>query len=145
VPSGQQEISIGLMGRFLLLMDPSLLPAQIIDHEAPRAAAPKPGLTREYGGYLANACKPCHGKNLSGSQEIGAGSNLTPGGRIATWSFEEFLQTLRSGVNPLGEELDPTLMPWKKIGQLTDEELQAIWIYLQSLPPMQTGASGNPE
>lgn len=31
------------------------------------------------------------------------------------------------------------LMPWTAIGQLTDDELHAIWVYLQSLPTVADG------
>jgi hypothetical protein len=30
--------------------------------------------------------------------------------------------------------MDPGLMPWPQIGQSTDDELKAIWMYLQSVP-----------
>jgi hypothetical protein len=30
-------------------------------------------------------------------------------------------------------------MPWKYLGQMTDDELRAVWIYLQSLPPLPQG------
>jgi hypothetical protein len=30
-------------------------------------------------------------------------------------------------------------MPWKSFGQMTDEELEALWMYFQSLPALQQG------
>jgi hypothetical protein len=30
-------------------------------------------------------------------------------------------------------------MPWPAIAQMTDDELQALWLYLQSLPPVADG------
>jgi len=30
-------------------------------------------------------------------------------------------------------------MPWKYYGQMSDEELKAIWLYLQSLPALAQG------
>jgi hypothetical protein len=44
---------------------------------------------------------------------------------------------MRSGVNPSGHQLTE-FMPWKFIGQMTDDELKAVWLYLQSLPPLET-------
>jgi hypothetical protein len=41
---------------------------------------------------------------------------------------------MRTGVNPYNYHLDPEYMPWKSFGKFEDEELQAIWMYLQSIP-----------
>jgi hypothetical protein len=30
-------------------------------------------------------------------------------------------------------------MPWKTFGKMTDDELKAVWMYLQSLPARQPG------
>jgi hypothetical protein len=30
-------------------------------------------------------------------------------------------------------------MPWKYFGQMTNDELRAVWMYLQSLPPLEQG------
>jgi hypothetical protein len=30
-------------------------------------------------------------------------------------------------------------MPWETFGQMTDDELKALWMYLQSLPAMPQG------
>ena len=30
-------------------------------------------------------------------------------------------------------------MPWKTIGRMTDDELHALWLYLQSVPPRAFG------
>ena len=30
-------------------------------------------------------------------------------------------------------------MPWQVLGKMTDGELRAIWLYLQSLPPREFG------
>jgi hypothetical protein len=31
-------------------------------------------------------------------------------------------------------------MPWQALGQMTDDELKALWLYLQSLPAKPTGS-----
>lgn len=59
--------------------------------------------------------------------------NLTPGGEVAFWSEEEFINTIRTGITPDGNELDPKIMSWKDYAKFYDHELQAIYIYLQSL------------
>lgn len=115
-----------------------------IDPTAPIPAAPEMGVTAAHGEYLAAACKECHGANLSGKpfgppgQEV-LTPNLTPGGDLGSWSEEDFLTALHTGVTPSGRQLSED-MPWRAFGQMNDEELESIWLYLQSLPaPAQGG------
>jgi hypothetical protein len=129
---------LGPMGRLLILQDPTILPARVIDHEKPHPPAPEPGATVEYGEYLSISCSFCHGPDFAGGLEPGEGLNITPGGNLGGWSYEEFIQSIRTGVTPEGNELDPLLMPWKKISQLSDTELRAIYMFLQSLPAVET-------
>jgi mono/diheme cytochrome c family protein len=97
-----------------------------------------------YGEYLAQSCTACHGADLNGGTargfdgELVVALNLTPGGELAGWSEADFIQTMRSGRNPSGRVLNE-LMPWPYLGRMTDEELQALWLYLQSLPAMEQG------
>jgi hypothetical protein len=66
--------------------------------------------------------------------------NLTQGGELIGWTLDDFMTTMRTGVTPSGHQLDDEYMPWKTIFQyMTDEELEAIWLYLQSLPPREFG------
>ncbi len=132
------EVRVRLMARVFLIQEPGLLPASVIDHQAPRPAEPQPGATAEYGRYLANNCKLCHGPDFAGIEGAGGGSNLTPAGDLANWTEAEFITALRTGVRPDGEDLDPELMPWKSLGNLTDDELKALWLFLQSLPPVES-------
>ncbi len=114
--------------------------AEVIDHTGPRPYAPPQDLTAEYGEYLVNTgdCRNCHGPDLSGFQSPEPGApfspNLTPGGVLAIWTSDEFIETIRTGVTPYGRELDPDFMPWKEYGRMTDDDLTAIFLYLQSLP-----------
>jgi len=115
----------------------------VIDHDGPRPVAPEPGVTMEYGKYLASTCALCHGSNFNG-QMISEGGpdylapNLTPGGEVAFWSEADFMATLRTGVTPSDHQLID-MMPWKYFGQMTDDELKAVWLYLQSLPALEQG------
>ena len=114
-----------------------------IAHTSPRPVAPEPGVTAAYGQYLARLCTECHGADLNGApfgppgEEIPT-PNLTPGGELATWSEEDFFTTLRTGMTPEGDQLDME-MPWMYFGQMSDEELKALWLYLQSLPALNQG------
>jgi mono/diheme cytochrome c family protein len=124
---------LGLLSYLTLLTDASLIPAETIEHSALRPAAPEPNVSVEYGKYLATACTICHGPDLEGGPTAGAGLDLTQSGDLAEWTEVEFMETLRNGITPRGEELDPRLMPWKRVGNLTEDELSAIWLYLQTL------------
>ena len=44
---------------------------------------------------------------------------------------------MRTGPEPDGEEISSQFMPWESIGQMTDDELRALRMYLQSLPAME--------
>ena len=138
---------LGPLGRVMLALgqfpreatEPDVL---VIDHNGPRPVAPRPGVTVEYGKYLASTCTLCHGVNFNGgtirTDAEYLGPNLTPGGEMKFWSDEDFMRTLRTGVTPNGNQLRP-VMPWKYFGQMTDDELKALWMYLQSLPALPQG------
>ena len=139
---------LGPMGRVMLTLG-QLPPEAVvpdvtaIDHDGSRPTAPEPGVTVEYGEYLARTCTLCHGSNFNG-QMISEGGpeylapNLTPGGEVKLWSEADFMTTLRTGVTPSGHQLID-MMPWKYFGQMTDDELKAVWLYLQSLPALEQG------
>ena len=100
-----------------------------------------PAGTADYGGYLVSlgVCRDCHGKDLNGNSgggPAGFAPNLTPGGELAAWSEADFLTAMHSGVTPSGKVLSED-MPWNAYGKMTDEDLKAIWLYLQSLPALE--------
>jgi mono/diheme cytochrome c family protein len=138
---------LGPLGRVMLplgqLPDALIPNVTVIDHYAPRPVTPEPEVTVEYGEYLANTCTLCHGPNLNGQTlregpNVYVALNLTRGGEMVGWSEEQFITTMRTGVTPGGKQLID-FMPWKLFGQMTDDELKAVWIYLQSLPPLPQG------
>jgi mono/diheme cytochrome c family protein len=101
------------------------------------------GVTVEYGHYLAriSGCTSCHKPDLSGGKLGGPpgtppSTNLTPAA-LADWSEEDFFRSMRTGMKPDGTQID-VFMPWRFIGQMTDEELRAIWLYVQSVPARET-------
>lgn len=118
-----------------------LIPAEVIDHAAPFVHAPTPGPTAEYGEYLMSIslCRTCHGPDLTGAPSLEPG--MPPGPNIAAhaasgrWTGEDFAAVLHSGVTPSGRTLNPEHMPWDLTSRLTDEEITALWLYLQTLPP----------
>ena len=124
----------------------NLLRASQIDQANRPVNIPEPAVSAAYGEYLVNinGCRDCHGTQLSGGKTPQPGSplapNLTPAGDLSTWKESDFLQALHSGVTPTGM-LPPQFMPWGYKGKMTDDELDAIFMYLQSLPKLPTSTA----
>jgi mono/diheme cytochrome c family protein/cytochrome c553 len=132
-PLSKMMFAAGLFGK---------LPAESVSHEL-HVSAPQQAVSAEYGKYLVdtNDCRICHGQDLNGGpfpdptiKRISP--NLTPGGELGFWTEAEFMTAIRTGTTPSGHPLDPELMPWQLYRLFYDEELQAIWLYLQSLPKL---------
>ena len=130
-PLAKIMLAAGMLGK---------LPVESVSH-ATQVTAPAKGVSKEYGEYMVNTndCRVCHGPKLNGGkypdptiQKISP--NLTPGGDLSAWTEEQFITTLRTGVTPHGHNLDNEFMPWKNYSKFSDDELKAIWLYLQSLP-----------
>lgn len=115
-----------------------LIPAELIDRNQSRAAV-TPGVTVEYGKYLSDVggCTGCHLPNLAGgrSMERVVTTNLTRGGPMASWTEEDFIKAMRTGLRPDGTTISD-VMPWKSMGHLTDDELKATWLFMRSVPPV---------
>ena len=141
-------LTLNLFPRLMYVLGPMdfLVPAELIDHDAPRPPAPERGVTAKYGEYLAGLCSLCHGPGFSGGPIPGTppedppALNLTPAGELAAWTFEDFLTAMRSGVTPSGRQLRDEYMPYQTLfGEMSDEEWEAIWLFLQTLPPREYG------
>lgn len=134
-PLARVLVGLGMFG--------NVYAAEIMDHDAARAAAPPVAITAEYGGYLArvSGCASCHGPELSGGRPPDPasppGPNLTPGGHLATWSEADFFAAMRTGVEPDGEQIENKYMPWEDFRHFSDDELSAMWLYLESLPALE--------
>lgn len=135
-PIGKIMLAVGAFGE--------AISADILDHNAPLQVAPERGATAAYGEYMTNTgdCSNCHGADLGGAQspEPGApfSSNLTPGDVLAIWTAADFIETMRIGITPYGRQLDRNFMPYEDYARLTDEDLTAMFLYLQSLPAQET-------
>ncbi len=134
----------GPIARMLLVTNKApLIPAEVVNHVT-RQPAVGPAVTAEYGQYLVetSGCRECHGQHLSGGKVGGdpsspAATNLTPTG-LGGWSEADFFQSLRQGKRPDGTAISD-YMPWKSFGKMTDDELKAVWLYLQTVPARPTG------
>lgn len=138
-------VKLGPVARALILAGKFPISAEIIDHAHVQPATVAPGVTVEYGKYLAQGCIGCHNTNFSGGKiDVGPpdwppAANLTqdPAGRINSWSEADFIKALRTGHRPDGTEIS-SVMP-RSFGQMDDTELKAIWLFLKSLPAKPTG------
>jgi mono/diheme cytochrome c family protein len=117
------------------------------------AQGPVLDTTRLLSGHQANTkLPPIDGKNSQwvlmapdvtafvGPWGISYSANLTSDSAtgIGAWSETTFMQTLRTGKHlgaPNGRPILPP-MPWYDIAKMTDDDLKAVYAYLQSLPPI---------
>jgi hypothetical protein len=134
-----RTFEVGLLGKILDRHD--LVPiavARRIDHEADYDV-PDPAPTAEYGEFIGEMCRGCHGEHLSGGPIPGAPpdmpipSNLTQHETgLAAWSFEDFVQHMRDRRGKDGRVLAP-MMPTQAIANMNDTEQRALWAYLRSV------------
>ncbi len=115
----------------------------------PAASSFAPGLVAE-GEILAEAgnCIACHtapgGRPGAGGRafsiKIGTfySTNITPDPAtgIGTWSEAAFLRALREGVSRDGRQLFP-VFPFDHFTMLADSDIQALYAYLMTRPPVQ--------
>ena len=144
----QPPSSISFTGRVVMTLVPAItfMPAELIPFDAPRPTAPEPGVTAEYGEYLTYSCKVCHGLTMSGGVIPGFPSDWPPapnltwgaGSRLSAWMEEDFFTMMRTGMRH-GKQIDPKYMPWSSYKYMSDDELRAVWVYLQSLPKKDYG------
>jgi hypothetical protein len=120
------------------------------------AAGPLPDTTRLLSGHPSGSLLPAIPKNTLGPDKWGAittndltawagpwgvsfAYNLTPDVKtgIGGWTEEMFIKTLRTGkFMEMSRDILPP-MPWQTIGQMSDDDLKAIFAYLKSLPPIE--------
>jgi mono/diheme cytochrome c family protein len=111
-----------------------LVPVGTLPVAEPVAAPPREP-TSAYGAYIVSYqdCRTCHGASLEGSP----GGLTPPAPNIRAiaraWSEAEFIQAMRTGVDPSGHAMQPP-MPWEMIGKMDDVDLVALYAYLRSEP-----------
>lgn len=140
-----EPTSFGWLGR--MLTGAGRLNLLVASKTEPLLSVPtvEPGVTKEYGRYLVETagCAGCHGYGLSGGRVAGPpdlppASNLTPGSPFSQWTEAQFFTAMRAGTRPDGTTMDE-FMPWRQLGRMTDDELRAIWLYVQSVPAKPFG------
>ena len=113
-----------------------------IDHQlAPSRPVPA-GVTLANGQYVANMCIGCHGADLSGGKIPGgppdwpAASDIRPGAHSTDSALARypnaasFVAMLRTGKRPDGTPIQ--VMPFESLGQLSDVDAQALYLYLNA-------------
>lgn len=115
-----------------------LFPAEEIGHNYESIKQPKQEVSADFGATLAVNCFGCHKANLEGGPSDIPGHppvpNITSKGRVAKWSEEQFMQTLKTGVTPDGHKIDNSQMPWQRFREFSDVELKALRAYLLTFP-----------
>ena len=76
----------------------------------------------------------------SGPWGVSFSANLTPDpetGVLRDFSEQQFVQTMRTGRHlGQGRQILPP-MPWQVYGNMTDEDLKAVYAYLRQIPPIK--------
>jgi len=131
-PTDNQPDHLNLLG--IILLGAGMLPTGNPVSIGP-ITAPPASSTLLYGEYILSYqdCRACHGAKLTG----GVPGQLGPLGPdlnlVKRWKLQEFIVTMRTGIDPNGHELSKE-MPWQPIGRMSDEELGAVYEYLTHLP-----------
>lgn len=138
-------VKLGPMFAFVIATDPNALVAFTIDHDKPHVVEPPvEAPSVEMGQHIAQVCRGCHGRQLSGGRLAGDPdmpivANLTPHETgLKSWNESDFVRALREGKRKDGTAISE-MMPWKAYGKMTDTELKAVWAYLQTVPALEKG------
>jgi mono/diheme cytochrome c family protein len=137
------ETGLSFMGRALLVAGKlPVLVAEKIEKQGITYPATNPADSIQLGQYLTGvySCRSCHGANFAGRKMGLPGAppstNLTPANMLH-WKKDEFVKTLRTGIKRDGSVIHE-VMPWQNATQLTDQELDAMWSYLSTVPPVKS-------
>jgi mono/diheme cytochrome c family protein len=138
--------TFGPLGKVLVATGQMKFSASVIpDHMKPHPVKPpEPSASAGFGKYLSNVCVGCHGADLSGGPIPGGdpswppARNLTPDATgLKGWTYDQFVNALAKSQRPDGTMLRPPMTLIAPYGQnMTDTERQALWAYLQSIPPV---------
>lgn len=115
--------------------------AKVNHLEAPTPSV-VPGITREYGRYVAMSCIGCHGAALEGGRIPGGPPDWPPAPRLAAGDESVMVHypdpgrlsaMFRTGRRADGRAL--RVMPFEALGQLDDTEVAALHLYLVGRQP----------
>lgn len=142
-PSPAQELAFGAQIMAGAGLFGTLVYASELDLDNPVSkTAPPYGETPDFGEYTAtiHGCTYCHGEKLNGKltgdPNSPPASNITPGGNLGNWTYEQFADMLWTGKTPEGREMDPDQMPWTGFRLMSNTEKRALYNFLTSLPAL---------
>jgi uncharacterized membrane protein len=100
---------------------------------------PPPSFTDAWN-FVSNATNTAN----AGPWGMSFARNLTPDPEtgLGSWTEEQFIRSIRTGKHlgiPSGRPILPP-MPWQAYAHMTDEDLQAMWTFLQTVPPIRNEA-----
>jgi mono/diheme cytochrome c family protein len=112
-----------------------------IDHTLPPQQPVPEGVTLAHGQYVANMCIGCHRAGLEGGKIPGGPPDWPPASRLSPGegsvmgrypSAEALIAMFRSGKRPDGTAVQ--VMPFGSLGQMSETDLRALYLYLKALP-----------
>jgi mono/diheme cytochrome c family protein len=126
-------------------------PDKTVARSQPLKRSPR-GISVENGRYLVESvgdCASCHtssdmrtgrlgspfggGTSFPGEASALAPPNITRGGRLASWSEDDFVARFRAGLL-----IEASRMPWIAYQGMHEDDLRSIYQYLKSLPAAHT-------
>lgn len=121
------------------------------DCHTPQNPQGKPDMSRRLSGYPVGGALPpaVDGVMTMGSAVfrgpwgLSEARNITPDPDtgIGNWTLAQFETTMRTGVDPAGRALLPP-MPVDNFRNLPDADLEAIYNYLRTVPPIHNAVTG---
>lgn len=101
--------------------------------------------------YRVASCVGCHSPPFDDAAHLGGGRDLPvlfgtfyapnispdPTHGIGGWTEADFVRAMRKGRSPKGRRYWPTF-PYMTYTKMSDEDLHALWVYLQAQPPVST-------
>ena len=140
------EVTYGPIGNLLIGSGKVPLSGEEVSHHTPHPVWPPAETAPDYGRHVTQVCAGCHGPTLTGGPIIGGppdwppAKNLTPhADGLHGWTQADFNKALRQGVGKSGQKLRTPMDGISKFAEkMSDRDLEAMFTYLQSLPPTAT-------
>jgi cytochrome c553 len=126
----EEKTEVRLLGRLIVAKGDVKLGATIIESLPPAVRTFDAANTASHGRYLVmNYCSECHGQNLEGFEPIHAPA-LTV---VKSYSAEQFSRLMHEGI-AIGDRQVGLMSSAAKVrfSHLRDDELQAVYAFLQS-------------
>lgn len=139
-------VTLGPVGKLLIARGTWQFSADVIpSHDTPHAGEPPPAAPDEtFGRHVAATCVGCHksdysGGDIGGDPNWAPAANLTAAGNLPDYSLDDFVKLMREGVRPDGSTvLEPMTFVLPLARNMTDLELEAMYVFLRSLPARET-------